>query len=276
VSLEANPTAARRSRAERARNALIAGAALFWIVLLGLMLGAALALPDALFLALLLVGVPSLAIAQLPLVEGAVVERLPVYWGSIAMLWLLGGAAWLVGTRAEGHAALGLVALPPGALLAWSAGLTLLSLSTIVVFRVLGAAAGLRDSVLLRRLLPRTAREKRVFVILSLAAGVGEELAYRGYAIGALAPLLGTGGAAAVTSLVFGILHGYQGLLGTLRTTVMGGVLAWGFLASGSLWPVIVTHIVIDVLAGIVLGERLLSPAEPGGDARSDFRSSES
>jgi membrane protease YdiL (CAAX protease family) len=44
----------------------------------------------------------------------------------------------------------------------------------------------------------------------------------------------------------------------------MGAFLAGGFLASGSLWPPILAHTLIDVLAGIVLGERLLTePTEP-------------
>lgn len=267
--------AAGRAAGARARLTVVVGAALFWSALLGFVLGAGLALPDALLLALLLAGVPSLALAQVPLAQRVAVARLPAYWGSIATLWLLGSAAWLVGTRAAGPAAVGLVALPVGAWVAWSAGLTLAGLATIVVFRAVAVATGAGDSPLLRDLLPRTPREKRVFALLSVAAGVSEELAYRGYAIGALAPLLGTGGAAAATSFVFGILHGYQGLLGTLRTTVMGGLLAWGFLASGSLWPAIVAHCAIDLVAGIVLGERLLSPAAPGREVGPDPRPSE-
>jgi membrane protease YdiL (CAAX protease family) len=74
--------------------------------------------------------------------------------------------------------------------------------------------------------------------------------------------LIGTFGAAVLTTVVFGILHGYQGRLGILRTGVMGGVLAWGFLASGSLWPPIIAHTLIDLLAGIVFGERLLASRE--------------
>jgi membrane protease YdiL (CAAX protease family) len=100
---------------------------------------------------------------------------------------------------------------------------------------------------------------------LSVAAGVGEETAYRGYATTVLGGLMGSPGAAAVTSLVFGVLHGYQGWLGTARTALMGGLLAWGFLAAGSLWPPIVAHTAVDLLAGIVLGEKLLPQAKPIG-----------
>jgi membrane protease YdiL (CAAX protease family) len=98
-----------------------------------------------------------------------------------------------------------------------------------------------------------------------LAAGLGEELAYRGYAILALAPLTGTLGAAAVTTVVFAVMHAYQGRLGVVRTGVMGAVLAAGFLATGSILPSILAHASIDVLAGVVLGERLLSPERAPG-----------
>jgi membrane protease YdiL (CAAX protease family) len=51
----------------------------------------------------------------------------------------------------------------------------------------------------------------------------------------------------------------------------MGGFLAWGFLASGSLWPAILAHTAIDLLAGIVLGEKLLSPTRAGGVVGAPF-----
>ena len=232
----------------------------FWIVQLVLMVDLDVPLLDSLLLAALLVALPGLSLAQLPLIGEAPLERLPAYWSSIATLWLLGTACWFVGTRAGGAEALGFVAISTSRLLLWSVGLTIGGLLTILAFRELSVRTGRLDSRLLRQLLPRTRRERRAFAALSLAAGLGEEIAYRGYAITALSPLMGAAGAAALTSVIFGLLHGYQGPLGILRTGAMGGMLAWGFLASGSLWPPIVAHTVIDLIAGLWLGERLLSP----------------
>jgi membrane protease YdiL (CAAX protease family) len=231
-----------------------------------LLFGAGLPLLDSVLLAVLLVALPVLALAQLPLVASTPMDRLPAYWGSIATLWLLGTACWLVGTRAGGPAAVGVVSMPIGRLALWSVGLTLAGLATLVAFRWILEAAGARESPVLRDLLPRSGRERGVFALLSLTAGFAEELAYRGYAIPVLAPLAGDAAAALLTSLVFGILHGYQGLLGILRTAIIGGILAWGFLASGSLLPAIIAHALIDLVAGLVLGERLL-PAD-GSTAR--------
>ena len=242
-----------------ARFLVWGGVALFWIVLAVLVVQVGMPLLDAILLAVLLAVVPCFSLAQVPLLDGVEIDRMPAYWSSVVTLWILGSACWFVGTRVGGPAAVGLVGLPAVPLLAWSIGLTVAGLGVIVAFRPLVARAGGEDEELLRQLLPRTRRERGVFALLSLAAGVGEELAYRGYSILALAPLLGATLAAVLTTIVFGILHAYQGPLGILRTALMGGILAWGFLASGSLWPPIIAHTLVDLLAGIVLGERLLA-----------------
>jgi len=245
------------------RVLVAAGATLFWVVQLSLLFWVGLPLADTVLLAALLAVLPFLALAQLPLVQDTPIDRLPAYWGSIVTLWLIGTASWLVGTRATGAAGVGLVGLPWLSLLGWSAVLTLGGLGVIVVFRQIAIATGAPESPMLRALLPRTNQERAAFALLSVAAGVGEELAFRGYAIPRLAAFMGVPGAAVVTSAVFGILHGYQGVLGTVRTGLMGGILAWGYISSGSVLPAIAAHTAIDLLAGIVLGERLLPPVEP-------------
>lgn len=250
------------------------GALLFWVVQLTLLLGAGLALPDTIVLAILLVAMPAFALAQLPLVADTPIERLPAYWGSLATLWLIGAACWLVGTRDAGPAAIGVVWPGAASLVSWSVGLTFAGLTMMLVFRWVTSVTGARESQMLRELLPRSPHERGVFALLSVAAGVGEEVAYRGYAIPLLATIMGVPAAAVLTSVVFGILHGYQGLLGTVRTTLMGGTLAWGFLASGSLLPAIVAHTLIDLVAGLLLGDWLLPP-EPVAREGYDLQSSE-
>ena len=244
------------------------GVASFWAVQLTLLLVVGLPLVDTILLAVLLAALPIFSMAQLPLIEDALIERLPAYWGSIATLWLLGTACWLVGTRVNGAAAIGMVGISPGAMAVWTVGLTAAGLGIILAFRRIAIWAGAADTPLLRQLLPQTGRERGVFALLSVAAGAGEEVAYRGYAIPVLAPVFGVMGAAVITSVMFGVVHGYQGVLGVLRTGVMGGVLAWGFISSGSLWPAMIAHTLIDLIAGIVLGERLLSPESGTGVRR--------
>jgi len=140
----------------------------------------------------------------------------------------------------------------------------------IVLFRVLIPVLGLHETRMLRDLLPRTPSDRALFALLSVAAGSVEELAFRGYALPLLAPSLGAGGAVAVTSLSFGAMHGYQGAVGMARTATMGAVLAGGFLLTGSLWPSMFAHTLIDLVAGIALGERLLPPVPADGVSFTD------
>jgi len=219
---------------------------------------------DILALTFLLVVLPALAVAQIRMLGETEIERMPAYVSSAGTLVVLGIAVWLVGSR-EGAAGLGLNPLPVGPLLVWSVVLTLGGLGILLAFQRIAIRLRMGEHPVLRALLPRSPREKAAFAGLSFAAGVGEELAYRGYAIGALAPLIGPPLAAIVTSAVFGVLHAYQGRLGILRAGVLGGLLAWGFLISGSLWPAIVAHVLLDVLAGIFLAERLMVPADARG-----------
>ena len=249
---------------------LFLATALFWAVQLSLYLLAGLPLPDTILLSTLLIAMPALAVAQVPLVRETLIQRLPAYWSSIATLWILGTISWLVGTRTDGLAAIGITLLPPVPFIAWTFGLTAAGLGIIVVFRQIAITLRLRESPLLRSLLPRTSEERRVFAVLSVAAGVGEEVAYRGYSIPVLIPIVGSVGALLVTSAVFGVLHAYQGTLGIFRTAAMGATLAGGFLLSGSLLPAMIAHTVIDLLAGIVIADKLLLPMDSTGVGSGD------
>lgn len=219
---------------------------------------------DIVALTFLLAVLPALAVVQIRMLGETEIERMPAYVSSVGTLVLLGAAAWLVGNR-DGATGLGLDPLPVAPLVVWSVALTMGGLGILLVFKRISSRLGIREHPVLRALLPRSQREKAVFAGLSLAAGVGEELAYRGYAIGAMAPLLGGPVAAVVTSAVFGVLHAYQGPLGIVRAGVLGGILACGFLISGSLWPAIIAHVSLDVLAGIFLADRLMVPADSRG-----------
>lgn len=218
---------------------------------------------DGLALAVLFLVLPAAAVAQGRLLTGELVrdlDRPSAYVSSTAMLALLGvGTGWL-GLRLGGTGGLGLDPMPVTAFLAWTAGLTGVGLAVVALFRGAGIVLGAREHPVVEALLPRTGAERGMFVVLALAAGTGEELAYRGYAFLVLVPALGPGGALALTSGVFGVLHAYQGALGMARAATLGVVLGAGFLVSGSLWPPMAAHALLDLLAGLLLGRRLMVP----------------
>lgn len=214
----------------------------------------------AAYLALLLELLPLLGLAQLPLAddEGSF-PRIPVYLTSGAVILLLGWAGLVIGTGVLGREAMGLGGVGWVSLLLWTVGTTLAVMGLQLAFLLGRLRLGIGESPLLGQLLPRTYPERVVFFFLSLAAGLGEEIPYRAFAIPVLAALTGSDWAAALaSSLAFGALHGYQGWLGVGRTAAMGFLLSASFLLSGSLWPAILAHALLDLVSGLVLGETLL------------------
>ena len=228
-------------------------ALLFW-------LGTPLGFWAALLLAFLLELLPALALAQLPLVEDeGPLPRVPVYVSSAAVILFIGWLALMVGRGEFGLEAMGLGAPEWGVVGSWTLGLSLAALLLLWLFVVIRRRLGIRESVLLVQILPKTGKEKGIFVLLSMAAGVGEELAYRGFLMPALTLLMGwSWGAALLSSAVFGLLHAYQGWLGIFRTAALGFVLAGSFIVAGTLWPAILAHAILDVVAGVFLGESLV------------------
>ncbi len=217
---------------------------------------------DALFLATLIELLPVLAFIQVDLARDLAAERAQAYVTSALTILILGVLSLALGLRLVGvegmglHVELGRVAY----LMFWGTGILVLGAATLWFFLRLRKRVGWGESRLVRELLPVTRREKGLYAGLSLCAGFGEELAYRGYAIPAViaagwsAPV-----ALALTSAAFAVLHSYQGILGVVRTGVIGVIMGAVFLHTGSLWPPMVAHVLIDLAVGLVLADKLLS-----------------
>lgn len=114
------------------------------------------------------------------------------------------------------------------------------------------------------RLLPRTPDERWGFAQIAITAGLCEEILYRGFVMWYLALWAGPILAVLLSSLLFGFAHLYLGPSHVLRTAIVGLIFALIVLASGSLWPVIVIHAVMDLVAGD-LGYHALTGAPAGG-----------
>jgi len=102
-------------------------------------------------------------------------------------------------------------------------------------------------------LLPRSRPDLAWGVVLSIVAGVAEELFFR-LALPLLATLA-TGSALAgllFATILFGSAHWYQGWSGVIATGVMGLIFALLYLSSGMLWLAIAAHIVVDLNALVI------------------------
>lgn len=133
----------------------------------------------------------------------------------------------------------------------------------------IGQATGLRESPVGRTLLPEGGSEQRWFVLIAGLAAVCEEYIYRGFLLHALAAWTGNVWlAAGITSLSFGLAHGYQRLIGILRSGMLGLLLAIPVIFTGSLFPAIVAHFWINSAIGLG-GWKWLMP-EPDGPHLAD------
>lgn len=197
-------------------------------------------------------------------------RKLGAYAATVGFLWTLTLAAvWLCGGSAlmRSPAATPAAWLPaPGIVapvIAGAAGLyVLLALMPLVQslrgerWRMAYAAATRRMFAALPGFLPNTGAERAAFVLVSLTAGVCEEILYRGFLIRFLhagAPTLPILAALAASSVAFGLSHAYQGLRGMVTTMVAGFLMGALFLLSGSLAAVMALHALMDLQIAYVL-----------------------
>ncbi len=215
----------------------------------------------------LLVGLPVLAALDARRgieLEHAVRFRRAIY-GSIALSLLvvtaitLGVASWQrvrpasLGwqiTGATEGVVWGVAVAAAGLILAW-----LVSASA--------RALNLSEGRIAQLLMPRDAREKRAFLMLSGIAAVCEEYVFRGFLLWTLTAWTSSPWfAAAIVSASFGLAHGYQRLAGIARASSLGFLLCVPVIVTGSLFPAIVAHFWINAAVGLG-GWRYLIPDEP-------------
>ena len=181
--------------------------------------------------------------------------RLRVYAGSILALWLLAGVsiAAAVASRFT-RPTMGLVPVAPATFLIWTAVSIAGGGAIVWLFKLLRAP----ESDIMKDITPVTPQEKWVFILLSLSAGVCEEITFRGVLLPALAAATGSiVGGVALSSMAFGVLHAHQHLAGAVRAAVLGALLAVPLLATGSIYASMAAHALIDVIGGLWLARWL-------------------
>ena len=213
--------------------------------------------PARAFATLLSAPLPALMILQARILDEIPedTEREAVYISSATSIWILAALAMLAARFSDfTRISLRVVPLAPVELLLAAGATTLVGLGVMAAGRLLKVP----DGALVDFLIPRTTTEKIAFAGLSVSAGIGEELVFRSFLIAALhaasgsLPLAVTAGVA-----VFALSHAYQGILGVVRVALLGLVLTAPFLLTGSVYPSIVAHVALDLIAGLVLADWL-------------------
>jgi len=210
------------------------------------------------FTLVLVVGVPALSYSTARNSEIRKMPRLALYLSAAFSQWLLTvvglGVVFLVARRVFVQ---GFAALPWSLTLEWGVGIAaaaLLALSMVILCERRGWLP--RESDLVYLLIPETPRE-RLWALLVIAptAAFCEEFLFRGYLLTQLHDWLHSLlWAWVVPSLAFGLAHCYQGWSGMTRAGLLGALLAYPVVRSGSLYPAMLAHWMIDTVALVWLG----------------------
>jgi membrane protease YdiL (CAAX protease family) len=214
------------------------------------------------FVFILLVGVPFLALLQPDDSELSLPPRPSLYASAIVGILVLTGLTVAV-LLLEGLqlSAIGLRSISIASFVGWTVAVTVVTLLGNFAISRTAARLGLRESRLTYHLMPRDGRDLRLFMGVSVSAGLGEELTYHGFLLAGLNGWLENGWyAAVVANLAFGVLHGYQGQAGIVRAFAMGFVLCLPVVVGAGLWPAIVAHALVNALLGLGLWKLMVPP----------------
>jgi len=103
------------------------------------------------------------------------------------------------------------------------------------------------------QIMPETKSQVLVFtILLSVTAGICEELIFRAYLFNLIDTYTGTIGAILISSLVFGFWHIYLGWKEVLRTSIMGVIFCSIYIFTGNIIIPIILHIFIDIYSGLM------------------------
>jgi len=192
-------------------------------------------------------------------------EKLVLYGSTIAAQWLITGlVVWRVLARGLSPGALGLANYSGASTILGSMALAAIvgALHWLNLRRV-GRSPGKAPELmrlLARRILPANSVELLPYCALAVTAGVCEEFLYRGFAMAALSRVgFPAWSVVLLTAVLFGLAHVYQGRSGIGGTFVMGILFGIIRLVYDTLVPVMLVHIVVDLVAGIA-GPRYLLP----------------
>lgn len=146
----------------------------------------------------------------------------------------------------------GIELFPPRApsLISWFSGAVFLGVALLLV-RPHWRRSIEEDKPTWRLFAPTNRRERRIWTLLSLSAGIGEELVWRGVLPALIALLTGSFAVGIALSVAsFALAHAIQGLRSVLAIAGIAAAFHVLVFVSGSLYTAMVVHFAYDVIAG--------------------------
>ncbi len=187
-----------------------------------------------------------------------------MYYGNGGFLWAMAIVTmfmWWVSGRSLVELGLGWGSLPY-TFLSWSILIVFTILYAVDLFFEIGSPALRAQSKMHFKahigFLPANGTEFVHYLFLAFSAGFCEEVVFRGYFVRYFQWLLGQESILAVAlflclpALVFGIAHFYQGWKAVIKIVAMAVMFGAFLLLTGSLWPLVLLHALVDVLGGVV------------------------
>jgi membrane protease YdiL (CAAX protease family) len=214
------------------------------------------------FLVVLVVGIPAMSwiTAHDPQVLQA--SRAALYFSAALSEWFFAGlglaAAKVAGLNA---ASVGLGSIPWLSFARWMGFVVLVSAAGLALVQLLERWGWWpEESELVYLLMPKTRAEKVwALALVAPTAALAEEFLYRGYLFAMIARGLHSSlWAWGLSSAAFGLAHFYQRPSGMVRAALLGALLAWPLTRTGSLYPGIAAHFLIDAVAFGWLGPRMV------------------
>ena len=226
-----------------------------------------LSLVDIALLAIILVGLPLEALLTLKSTRAKLASneqgvRIKHYTQTILWLWAIAIpilVVWAVSGR--DWAALGFQ-IPTSTYAGYGWGLAVLVAGffiyqNVMVARSDAAKAQLKEAMAGRKIIsdfmPQADEERALFNLVSVTAGITEEIIFRGYLIFVFSLFVPISLAGFAALVVFTFLHLYQGVKQLPTVFAMGALLTLIFVLSGSIWPAIAVHILVDMVNNSML-----------------------
>lgn len=190
--------------------------------------------------------------------QGETALRMKFYREVIAYEWVF-VAVLLVAWFSFGRASAELGLVPEVTLLSMAGYALTLAICVLLVLHARAVLASAEQRAAFKKefdwlgaLMPHTRTERDGFDLVSITAGVCEEILFRGFVTAYFMTLLGAPfwAAAIGSSVVFGGVHLYQGPKGALKAGVLGLIMAAIYGMTGSLWAPMIVHAVMDIVAG--------------------------
>jgi membrane protease YdiL (CAAX protease family) len=162
--------------------------------------------------------------------------------GLVTILWI----DWWIAGRSADALGLGLPTTTP-ALIGLGVSAGLLGLFRILIWYKRGAPAPEAERTA-RELLPQTASEFRMFVVFSLAVGLGWEVLYRGFLLFYLPLHVGLVAAVIISAIAYGVGHGFKNFGQFAGSIVAALAFAIGYALTANLWWLAILHVGLPLL----------------------------